>query len=57
VCLEDIRGRLDLLVSLGCHWWVLELRERDPLMTTLGAVREYLESCDLTGGANPPLES
>jgi sugar phosphate isomerase/epimerase len=57
VCLEDIRGRLDLLVSLGCHWWVLELRERDPLMTTLGAVREYLESCDLTGGVNPPLES
>jgi sugar phosphate isomerase/epimerase len=41
--LEDIRGRLDLLRLLGCDWWVLELREMDPLLTTLKAIRQYLE--------------
>ncbi len=42
--LEQIRGRLDLLCLLECDWWVLELREMDPLLTTLKVVREYLDS-------------
>lgn len=42
--LDDIRGRLDLLSSLSCGWWVLELREETPLLTTLKAVREYFEN-------------
>ncbi|SPF50383.1 Xylose isomerase domain protein TIM barrel [Syntrophobacter sp. SbD1] len=42
--LDDIRGRLDLLSSLGCTWWVLELREMAPLLETLVVVRQYLES-------------
>ena len=46
VCLDDVRGRLDLLSSLSCNWWVLELREEAPLLTTLKIVREYLESRD-----------
>jgi sugar phosphate isomerase/epimerase len=46
VCLDDVRGRLDLLSSLSCNWWVLELREEAPLLTTLRIVREYLESRD-----------
>ena len=43
-CVEDIRGRLDLLSSLGCDWWVLELREKGPLLATLEVVRKYFES-------------
>ncbi len=44
VRLDDIRNRLDLLCGLSCSWWVLELREEAPLLTTLKIVREYLES-------------
>ncbi len=44
MCLDDIRGRLDLLSSLGCNWWVLELREKAPLLATFKVVRKYLES-------------
>ena len=44
MCLDDVRGRLDLLCSLSCNWWVLELREEAPLLATLKIVREYLES-------------
>jgi len=41
---EEIAGRLDLLLELPrCDWWVLELRERAPLIQTLGVVRGYLE--------------
>jgi sugar phosphate isomerase/epimerase len=43
-CVNDIRDRLDLLSWLGCNWWVLELREKEPLLATLKIVREYLES-------------
>jgi len=42
--LEDIRTRLDLLASLPCGWWVLELRDYVPLLATLKAVREYLDN-------------
>jgi sugar phosphate isomerase/epimerase len=41
-CLEDIRGRLNLLGSLPlCDWWVLELREETALHTTLAVIREH----------------
>jgi sugar phosphate isomerase/epimerase len=43
-CLDDIRSRLDLLASLSCDWWVLELREEAPLLATLRPVKEYLDS-------------
>jgi sugar phosphate isomerase/epimerase len=42
-CVENIGSRLDLLRSLSCNWWVLELREQAPLMKTLRVVRQYME--------------
>ena len=45
-CVENIRGRLDLLRKLSCRWWVLELREEAPLMQTLKIVRQYLEGAE-----------
>ena len=41
---SDLSGRLDLLCSLPCDWWVLELREEAALLRTLRVVREYLAS-------------
>lgn len=43
VCLDDVRARLDLLSSLPCDWWVLELRSEEPLLSTLKVIREYLD--------------
>jgi sugar phosphate isomerase/epimerase len=43
-CVDNVRGRLDLLMSLQCSWWVLELREETALLKTLGIVREYIEN-------------
>ena len=40
--------RLDILSSLPCDWWVLELREERALLATLEVVREYWN-----GGASP----
>ncbi|MFH1138267.1 MAG: TIM barrel protein [Pseudomonadota bacterium] len=41
--LNDLVDRLNLLWRLPhCEWWVLELREEEPLLQTLNAVREYL---------------
>ena len=42
-CVDDLRARLDLLSSLPCEWWVLELREERPLIATLAVVRQYLK--------------
>jgi sugar phosphate isomerase/epimerase len=42
--LDDIADRLTVLTSVPCNWWVLELREERPLLTTLGIVRDYLDS-------------
>jgi hypothetical protein len=50
--LADIEDRLRLLRSLpSCDWWVLELREEQPLVQTLGVVREFLETEPLSIGA------
>ncbi len=53
-CLEDLRDRLDLLSSLHCKWWVLELRKEEPLLQTLKVVRQYLESGCADNHAPPP---
>lgn len=41
--LADIRDRLDLLRKLGCHWWVIELKELDGLLRTKKIIDRYLE--------------
>lgn len=48
---DDIASRLDLLTSVGCRWWVLELRETQPLMETLDVVRRYLDDATRADGA------
>ncbi|MCE5333136.1 MAG: sugar phosphate isomerase/epimerase [Desulfobacteraceae bacterium] len=40
---DDVRRRLDLLGTIGCDWWVLELRREAPLLQTLEVVRQYLD--------------
>jgi sugar phosphate isomerase/epimerase len=42
--LDDLRERLMVLSCLPCDWWVLELREEEALHTTLGIVRDYLDT-------------
>ncbi len=41
--LEDLRERLELLSSVPCDWWVLELRDKRALLATLDVVREFLD--------------
>lgn len=50
---DDMKPRLDLLRELSCDWWVLELREMAPLISTLDVVREYLESQNGAQGGPP----
>lgn len=41
--IEDLADRLRMLLELPwCDWWVLELREEEPLLTTLEVVEEFL---------------
>jgi len=54
--LEDLQDRLRMLHELPwCDWWVLELKEEQPLLKTLEVVQEFLRlECkngyrDLTG--------
>lgn len=42
--IDDIRERLNVLLSLPCNWWVLELRETQALLSTLEIVRGYLST-------------
>jgi sugar phosphate isomerase/epimerase len=42
--LDDLAQRLQLLSTLPCDWWVLELRDEQALSSTLRVVREYLEA-------------
>jgi sugar phosphate isomerase/epimerase len=42
--LEEIEERLSLIAGLGCPWWVLELREEEPLLATLDIVRQFLDA-------------
>jgi hypothetical protein len=44
---RDLEHRLRILAGLpACDWWVLELRQRHPLLQTLALVRQFLA----TGG-------
>ncbi|HYR03468.1 MAG TPA: xylose isomerase, partial [Syntrophobacteria bacterium] len=41
--LTDLEERLRLVRRLPqCDWWVLELREREALLSTLAVVKEFL---------------
>lgn len=40
--LEDVLDRLQLVNSLSCDWWVLELREEEALRSTLEVVQQFL---------------
>lgn len=39
---EDIEDRLALLRNIGCTWWVIEIRQREPLLAARKIVDEYL---------------
>ncbi len=39
---EDIEDRLSLLQTIGCKWWVIEIREVEGLLKTKKIVDEYL---------------
>lgn len=48
--LSDIEDRLHLLRRLPlCDWWVLELREEDPLLATLAIISEFFGSEEIPG--------
>lgn len=48
--LIEIEDRLRLLQRLPlCDWWVLELRQEEPLLSTLAVVREFLGSEETIG--------
>lgn len=50
----EIKDRLELLTELdSCDWWVLELREKQALLETLGVVREFLHEKELSNNQNP----
>ena len=41
-CIEDIKARLELLTRMGCYWWVIEIKEPDPLLHTKKIMDTYL---------------
>jgi sugar phosphate isomerase/epimerase len=44
----ELRERLHLLQQLpNCRWWVLELREQEPLLQTLAIVRQYMSETEI----------
>ena len=48
---KELENRLHLLRKLPlCDWWVLELRQEEPLLSTLKMVREFFDS----ESAQPP---
>lgn len=52
--LFDLEDRLRLLQTLpACDWWVLELREKGPLLQTLQVVRAYFETAAAAGEETP----
>jgi sugar phosphate isomerase/epimerase len=40
--IEEIEGRLELLLNVGCSWWVLEVRETDGLLGMKKMIDSYL---------------
>jgi sugar phosphate isomerase/epimerase len=44
--LEDIEERLDLLRSVDCNWWVIEIKEPEGLLHTKKLIDHYLRRLD-----------
>ena len=42
-CIEDIEARLALLTDIGCRWWVIEIKEPEPLLNTKKMIDAYLD--------------
>jgi sugar phosphate isomerase/epimerase len=40
--LEEIDSRLDLLLSVGCLWWTIEVKEPEGLLQTKALIERYL---------------
>jgi sugar phosphate isomerase/epimerase len=40
--IDVIQDRLDLLLSIGCGWWVLEVREAESLVSMKKMIEKYL---------------
>ena len=40
--IEEIENRLDLLLSIGCKWWVLEVKEPETLLSMKKMIDGYL---------------
>jgi hypothetical protein len=43
--IEEIENRLELLLSIGCEWWVLEVKEPASLLSMKKMVDAYLRDC------------
>lgn len=43
---EDIGERLSLLLSAGCPWWVIEIKDLEPLLSTLKIIKSFLQEQD-----------
>lgn len=41
--IEDIKERLDILRKIGCLWWVIEIREAQPLLWTKQIIDDYIK--------------
>lgn len=44
--IHDVEKRLDLLMQIGCGWWVIEIRDSEPLLYTKQLLDEYLARSD-----------
>ena len=42
--LEEIENRLEILLSVGCSWWVIEISEVEGLLQTKQIIDVYLET-------------
>jgi sugar phosphate isomerase/epimerase len=44
--LADIKTRLSLLQHIGCTWWIIEIKEEEPLLKTKQIIDEFLHEND-----------
>ncbi len=57
---QDLAERLELLLGLPCDWWVLELREEEPLLATRRVIEDFFDarlssaSPEKTADGGPP---
>jgi sugar phosphate isomerase/epimerase len=45
--IEEIKDRLDLLLNIGCNWWVLEVKGTDSLLQMKKMIDEYLRELSI----------